>query len=174
MIEKKRPLPDILRQSGPIEQRKKRIRASILLINTGKVYLIKNLIDGRQIWFLPGGSVDWGETLGEAAVREIQEELGVSAKIRNLVAVIDSISPKKDFHSVDIIFYASYEGDPKTKGEEGVSKEVTDNQYGVDGRWFLPSEIANIEAYPRKFLIEHLPKVIDGLDGGAYLGNDWD
>ena len=55
------------------------IRVGVVAIQGGKVLLVRQyrlLIDGLS-WEIPGGSLNKGETLKEAAVRECLEETGV-------------------------------------------------------------------------------------------------
>lgn len=177
MINKnKRPLPEILRQTGPIKKRKQRVRASILLVQGGAVYLLKSIINRREVWFLPGGSVKWGETLADAAIREAEEELGVEVKIKELIALFDSISPKADFHSIEAVFLAETTHVPRASGEAAEVEEITENQYSVEGKWFTPEKLLRIEAYPRNFLKDFLTDFFKHQSKGlaAYLGNDWD
>ena len=42
-------------------------------------------------WSLPGGAVEPGETLEEAVVREVAEEIGLSVEVVEVVAVLDRI-----------------------------------------------------------------------------------
>ena len=42
-------------------------------------------------WSLPGGAVELGETLEEAIVREVEEEIGLKVKVIDLIAVLDRI-----------------------------------------------------------------------------------
>ncbi|UCF02870.1 MAG: NUDIX hydrolase [Deltaproteobacteria bacterium] len=42
-------------------------------------------------WSLPGGAVESGETLEEAVVREVAEEIGFNVEVVELVAVLDRI-----------------------------------------------------------------------------------
>ena len=42
-------------------------------------------------WSLPGGAVEPGETLEEAVVREVKEEIGLEVEVVELVAVLDRI-----------------------------------------------------------------------------------
>ena len=42
-------------------------------------------------WSLPGGAVEPGETLEEAVVREVKEEIGREVEVMELVAVLDRI-----------------------------------------------------------------------------------
>jgi 8-oxo-dGTP diphosphatase len=43
-------------------------------------------------WSIPGGKLEWGESLREAAVREVLEETGLGVEIEGLVDVVDSVT----------------------------------------------------------------------------------
>lgn len=69
-----------------------RLGASIVCWKDGRVLLVERAkppIAG--VWSLPGGSVEHGETVRDAALRELAEETGVTAEIIGLVDVLDVI-----------------------------------------------------------------------------------
>jgi len=60
-------------------------------------------------WMVPGGTLEWGETLEEAAVREVREETGIDIAIETFVEIIEAITPgDSGFHFV-IMDYAAHE-----------------------------------------------------------------
>lgn len=63
-----------------------RIRAGIVLIKENKVALIERYRAGFHYYSFPGGGVDEGESVEQAAVREAMEELGVEVAIKQKVA----------------------------------------------------------------------------------------
>src|SRR4029079_13631963 len=63
-----------------------------VLIHDGRVLLVrrgKEPLRGR--WVIPGGTVELGETLEEALVREIQEETALVVRPREVLLVFDRI-----------------------------------------------------------------------------------
>ncbi|WP_286922968.1 MULTISPECIES: NUDIX domain-containing protein [Lysinibacillus] len=57
-------------------------------------------------WSLPGGKVDYMETIENAVIREIKEELGVDIKIERLLCVTNHIVQSEDIHYVAPTFIA--------------------------------------------------------------------
>lgn len=84
-------------------------------------------------WALPGGFVDWGESLEEAAVREAKEETSLDVDlIRQFHAYSD---PSRDprHHTITVVFVAWTDGVPKARDDAA--------NLGIFTRNTLPSPI---------------------------------
>ncbi len=95
-------------------------------IKEGKILLIKRAFDpGAGKWSIPGGLVEIGEKLSEAAIRETEEETGITVEVLELINVFDMIdrdeSGKIKFHFVLVDFLSKPIG-----GETRLSAEVQD------------------------------------------------
>lgn len=66
-----------------------------------------------QGWALPGGFVDYGESLEAAARREAEEE--TSLRVENLRQFRAYSDPARDprHHTISVVFIASAQGEPK-------------------------------------------------------------
>jgi 8-oxo-dGTP pyrophosphatase MutT (NUDIX family) len=60
--------------------------SAILLDESGTHVLLTRRSDNGQ-WCLPGGRVDAGESVAEAAIREVLEETGLQVRVRHLSGV---------------------------------------------------------------------------------------
>lgn len=68
----------------------------------------------RGSWALPGGTLDFGETLQEGIKRETREELGIEIAITGMLPAFDHIIQEESQHWVTNIFLAKItEGIPK-------------------------------------------------------------
>lgn len=73
----------------------------------GGIYLIRRANDPFEgQWALPGGFVEVGETVEEAAIRETREETGLTVTIERLVGVYSSPDRDPRGHNVSVAFLA--------------------------------------------------------------------
>jgi len=65
-----------------------KITVAAIVEKGGKVLLVRRATEpGLGLWSLPGGYVDRGEVVEEAAAREVQEETGLRVKVEHLVGL---------------------------------------------------------------------------------------
>jgi len=64
-------------------------------------------------WALPGGFVDYGESLEKSAVREAKEEISLDVKLEEQFHSYSDPTRDSRFHTVSTVFIASAEGVPK-------------------------------------------------------------
>jgi ADP-ribose pyrophosphatase YjhB (NUDIX family) len=85
-------------------------------------------------WAIPGGFVDYGESLEKAAIREAKEETNLGVKLIRQFHTYSN--PKRDprHHSISTVYIAKGKGKPKAKDD---ALEI-----GIFNKLNLPDEIA--------------------------------
>jgi 8-oxo-dGTP diphosphatase len=86
--------------------------ASAVVINAANEVLLvqRGSAPYEGFWSLPGGAVEWGETLEEAATREVHEECGIDIQIKQLNTAMSRIVRDDagiQYHYVIVNFIAS-------------------------------------------------------------------
>ncbi len=94
------------------------LTVDILIVQSGKLVLIRRRNPPFQgQWALPGGFVDVGETVEEAAVREANEETGLDVELQGLVGVFSDPDRDPRGHTVSICFAALGQGTPRASSD---------------------------------------------------------
>lgn len=81
-----------------------RVRACGILIEDGKILLLKHDGIGKKdyFWNVPGGGMEAGENLKKALKREFQEETGLEIKAGKLLCLNQYIMPP--LHAIEYYF----------------------------------------------------------------------
>ena len=75
----------------------------------GRVWLARRGHDpGRGRWSMPGGFVDLGESVEDAAIREVEEELHLRVELSHLIGVYSSAQDR----TVVVVYAATTTGTP--------------------------------------------------------------
>jgi len=75
----------------------------VAVIQDDKVLLTKR--EDFEVWCLPGGGVEEGESLAEAGIREVKEETGLDVELTRLVGVYSRMGG--GMHDVHAVLYAA-------------------------------------------------------------------
>lgn len=104
----------------------KPVAAAIPTTPDDRIVLLKRGFDpGKDLWTFPGGFVDLGESVEQAAQREAQEELEIAIELTQLVGVYS----RPEDRVVLIVFAATTTQTPRTTPE------------ALDVKSFAPDEI---------------------------------
>ncbi|NPA97505.1 MAG: NUDIX domain-containing protein [Crenarchaeota archaeon] len=125
-----------------------------VLLKEGRVLLVKRgYPPGKGLWAIPGGVIEAGEGIYEAAARELEEETGLRARPLGVVWVANVVDrdergkPRFHYVVIDVLFDPStIEGEPRPGGD------------AVDVAWVPIGEAMARDDVTRttKALLEHL------------------
>jgi 8-oxo-dGTP diphosphatase len=139
-------------------------RVSVIVVENGKILLVRHRKGSRQYWVLPGGRLEYGETFQECGVRELKEETGLDVETQDFVYLSEAIAPDRSRHIVNIYLRGKVVGGTMKVGSEPVLA-------GVD---FIPlDELTKLTLFPpiAQTLIKSVPN--GSGKGIEYLGNLW-
>ncbi len=101
----------------------------VAIIDGRKLVLIKRGRGvGAGLWAVPGGKVEYGETLEETALREAREETGLEVSLGPVVWVGESIGPGEppEWHYTLVDFVAFVVGGTLSHGDDAAAAEWVD------------------------------------------------
>ncbi len=119
---------------------------SVAAFREGKVLLTKR--EDFQVWCLPGGYVEAGESLAEAAIREMLEETGLQVRITRLVGLYSR--PRWDHGDYHIAVFA---------GEVIGGEAHPQPEEVVEMAFFGPEDV------PQELLVGHRQRILDAFAG---------
>ena len=117
-----------------------RVGVGAVVLREGRVLLVRRgVAPANGLWAIPGGALELGETLKEAAEREILEETGITIRAGEPVFTCDVLVRDDDgrirFHYVIVDLAADY-----------VSGEVMGGDDALEARWVAPEELPELSA----------------------------
>jgi ADP-ribose pyrophosphatase YjhB (NUDIX family) len=121
------------------------LAVNVAVIHEGQVLLTKR--EDFEVWCLPGGQVEEGESLAQAAIRETKEETGLDVELTRLVGVYSRLGGFPDVHA---ILYAACPIGGEICLQPGETVEV---------RYFYPNEL------PAEMLVAQKQRILDAIQG---------
>lgn len=120
-----------------------RVAVGTVVIRDGAVLLVQRAkAPSEGLWAIPGGSVELGETLQQAAERELFEETGVRARAGKPCFAFDAVhkdgSGRVRFHYVVVDLRAEF-----VSGEPKPGDDV------LEARWVRPDELGTMSVSER-------------------------
>jgi 8-oxo-dGTP diphosphatase len=131
----------------------------IELLRPGRPIVLVRRANPPLGWALPGGFVDYGESLERAAVREAAEETGLAVE---LVAVLGAYSdPERDprQHNLSVVFLGRASGEPQG-GDDAAAAQA----FGLE-------ELPRPLCFDHGLILEHYLQWRAGTRPGAPVQN---
>ena len=120
----------------------------VAVIDDGKILLTKR--EDFEVWCLPGGGVEDGESLAEAGIREAKEETGLDVELKRLVGVYSRMGG--GMHDVHAVLYTAKPIGGKLKTQPNETIEVA----------YFP-----FDQLPDEMLFGHKKRISDAINNAG-------
>lgn len=118
------------------------VAVGAVVFKEGKILTIKRLQEpNKGKWSIPGGRIELGETVYQAARREVKEECSIEVEIERVLDSVDNIIRDEGghvkYHFVIIDLLARY-----------VSGEIRAQSDAEKCKWVTPRELVQLDITP--------------------------
>jgi 8-oxo-dGTP diphosphatase len=139
-----------------------RVRVAALIVFDGRVVLVRHRFGSSVYHLLPGGGVNYRETLEDAVIREVHEETGLAVTLGPLLFANDTIDPNGSRHVINLTFAADITGGHITDSPDDKRVEAVD--------LVLPQSLSALDLRPP--IAEAILRILAGerVESG-YLGS---
>lgn len=122
-----------------------------VILQQEQILLLQRLKEPEAgCWGIPGGAVEFGETIEAAIQRELKEELAIKTQILTLLGVTNHILPDQQIHWLSPIFLVEIVAGEPQNVEPAKHREI---------RWFdlahLPANITIPTQHALNFLEQY-------------------
>ncbi len=110
------------------------LAAAGIVIKEGKWLVVKKKYGGlKGLWSIPAGFVHEGETVDEAAIREVREETGVVTNVKDIVGIRSGVINEEISDNMIIFLLEETGGELKVQaGEIEEVKYLTPEELKID------------------------------------------
>ncbi len=127
------------------------VAVSGIIVQGDRVLLIKRGHEpAKDWWSVPGGHLEWGETVQDALIREVKEECNIIVKpvrLFSIVEAIDKNNPPK-YHYILLDYIAEYvSGTPQMGSDAEDIGWFSEND--LEHMRVVPSVLRSLKAYFR-------------------------
>lgn len=137
--------------------------ARVVIFNDRKeVLMVKHHQDGKDIWLVPGGSIEEGENALEAARREVLEETGLNVEIGKMLWHVEEVSPRRGQRFVNF-FLGDVTGGTLVVGQD--PERGVDHQVVEEVRFVSREEMQGLEVLYPEYLKNELWELLERKDG---------
>ncbi len=106
-----------------------------LVKKDGRVLLVKEILESKlPYWIVPGGKVEFGESLVDAVKREIKEETNLDVEVLRLLDFKEHVNLKYDYHTVIFFFLV-----------KPLNESIKLPEEILDAKFFAKEEVKNLD-----------------------------
>lgn len=144
---------------------RKRMGAGVIILNQNDELLVVKA-SYRDYWTLPGGVVDKDESPGQAAAREVEEEIGLKLAIKQLLAVSYNFSNPEWDENLQWIFWGGKLSEQEIENIKVDGEEIT--------AWRF-ADLKEADKLTQKNMSERMKIFMKALKiGGALYLENWE
>jgi len=133
-----------------MEEQKPKVGVGVMILKDNKILLghrhedaekASSELHGEGTWTMPGGKLDFQESLIDGAIREVFEETGIKLENNNLkvLCVQDDIVPDKHFVTIGFLCQ-NFAGEPKVMEPDEITEWDWFSFDDLPKKIFPPSE----------------------------------
>lgn len=130
----------------------------------GNILMVRQQHPEREIWLLPGGGIEEGETSVMAAVREVKEETGLDISVERMLWHVEQLKDDGEQRYVNF-FLADVTGGDLKLGEDPEFDEA--GQVLREVRMVSPDELPDLANVYPEFLKKELAGLLKAIDEGS-------